>query len=58
MKAADKGSIMIRMVGGSVFLLVPAHPVSPGKRAIKRLLLLLLEGRPRQNRQPIFRVWH
>jgi len=25
-----------------VFLLVPAHPGSPGQRAIKRLLLLLL----------------
>jgi len=25
-----------------VFLLVPAHPGSPGQRAVKRLLLLLL----------------
>jgi len=33
---------MIRMVGGSMFLLVPAHPGSPGQRAVKRLLLLLL----------------
>ena len=34
--------MMIRIVGGWVFLLVPAHPGSPGQRAIKRLLLLLL----------------
>ena len=33
--------MMIRMVGGWVFLLVPAHPGSPGQRAIKRSLLLL-----------------
>jgi len=32
--------MMVRMVGGWVFLLVPAHPGSPGQRAIKRLLLL------------------
>jgi len=31
--------MMIRMVGGWVFLLVPAHPGSPGQTAIKRLLL-------------------
>jgi len=30
--------MMIGMVGGWVFLLVPAHPGSPGQRAIKRLL--------------------
>jgi len=34
--------MMIRMVGGWVFLLVPAHPGSPGQRAVKRSLLLLL----------------
>jgi len=39
MEEADKGLMMIRMVGGSVFLLVPAHPGSPGQRAVKRLLL-------------------
>ena len=33
--------MMMRMVGGWVFLLVPAHPGSPGQRAVKRLLLLL-----------------
>jgi len=33
---------MIRMVGGWAFLLVPAHPGSPGQRTVKRLLLLLL----------------
>jgi len=39
MEEADKDWMMIRMVGGRVFLLVPAHPSSPGQRAIKRLLL-------------------
>ena len=34
--------MMIRMVGGWMFLLVPAHPGSPGQRAVKRLSLLLL----------------
>jgi len=34
--------MMIRMVGGWVFLLVPGHPGSPGQRAVKRLLSLLL----------------
>jgi len=38
---ADKDWMMIRMVGGWMFLLVPAHPGSPGQRAVKRLLLLL-----------------
>jgi len=42
MEEADKGWVMIRMVGGWVYLLVPAHPGSPGQRAVKRLLLLLL----------------
>jgi len=41
MEEADKDWMMIRMVGGWVFLLVPAHPGSPGQRAVKRLLLLL-----------------
>jgi len=35
--------MMIRMVGGWVFLLVPAHPGSPRQRAVKQLLLLLLQ---------------
>ena len=39
MKEADKDWVMVRMVGGGVFLLVPAHPGSPGQRAVKRLLL-------------------
>jgi len=39
---ADKDWMMIRMVGGWVFLLVPAHPGSPGQRAVEQLLLLLL----------------
>jgi len=30
--------MMIRMVGEWVFLLVPAHPGSPGQRAVKQLL--------------------
>ena len=34
--------MMIRMVGGWVFLLVPAHPGSPGQRAVKRLLLFVV----------------
>jgi len=42
MVEADKDWMMIRMVGGCVFLLVPAHPGSPRQRAVKRLLLLLL----------------
>jgi len=40
MEEADKDWMMIRMVGGYVFLLVLAHPGSPGQRATKRLLLL------------------
>jgi len=41
MEEADKDWMMIRMVGEWLFLLVPAHPGSPGQRAVKRLLLLL-----------------
>jgi len=41
MEEADKDWMMIGMVGGWVFLLVPAHQGSPGQRAVKRLLLLL-----------------
>jgi len=40
MEEADKDWMMIRMVGGWAFLLVPAHPGRPGQRAAKRLLLL------------------
>ena len=40
MEEADKDWMIIRMVGGSVFLLVLAHPGSPRQRAIKRSLLL------------------
>jgi len=43
MEEADKDWVMIRMVDGLVFLLVPAHPGSPGQRAVKRLLLLNYE---------------
>jgi len=42
MEEADKDWMVIKMVGGWVFLLVPAHPGSPGQRAVKRLLLLHL----------------
>jgi len=39
-KLINKDWMMFRMVGGWVFLLVPAHPDSPRQRAIKRLLFL------------------
>jgi len=39
MEEADK-NWMIRMVGGSMCLLILAHPGSPGQRAVKRLLWL------------------
>jgi len=39
MEEADKDWMMIRMVGEWVFLLVPAHPGTPGQRAMKQLLL-------------------
>jgi len=38
MEEADKDWMMIRNAGGWVFLLVPAHPGSPGQRAVKRSL--------------------
>jgi len=41
MEEADKDWMMIRMVGGWMFLLVLVHPGSPGQRAIKRLLARL-----------------
>jgi len=41
---ADKDWMMIRMVGGWVFLLVPAHPGSPGQRAVKRLLCVVYKS--------------
>jgi len=40
MEEADKDWVMIRMVGGCVFLLVATHPGSPRQRAVKQLLLL------------------
>ena len=42
MEEADKDWMMIRMVGGRVFRLVPAHPGISRQRAVKRLLLLYL----------------
>jgi len=42
MEEAGKDWMMIMMVGGWMFLLVPAHLGSPGQRAVKQLLLLLL----------------
>jgi len=41
MEEADKDWMMMRMMGGRVFLLVLAHPGSTGQRSVKRLLLLL-----------------
>jgi len=41
MDEADKDWMMIRMVGGCMFILISAHPGSPAQRAIKQLLLLL-----------------
>jgi len=38
LEEADKDWMMIRLAGGWMFLLVPAHPGSPGQRAAKRLL--------------------
>jgi len=35
MEKADKDWMMIRMVSGECFLLVLAHPGSPGQRAVK-----------------------
>jgi len=42
MEEADEDWMVIRMVGGWMFVLVPAHTGSPGQRAVKWLLLLLL----------------
>jgi len=42
MEEADKDWMIIRMVGGWMFLLVPAQPGSAGQRAVKRLLWLML----------------
>ena len=39
MEEAGKDWMMIRMVGGWMFLLVPVHPGIPGQKAVKRLLL-------------------
>ena len=41
MEEADKDWMTIRMVGGWVFLLVMAHPGSPGQRVVKWLLCVL-----------------
>jgi len=41
MEEADKDWVMIKMVGGWVFLLVPAHPGSPGQRAVKRFVVVI-----------------
>jgi len=42
MEEADEDWLVIRMMGGLMFLLLPAHPGIPSQRAVKRLLLLLL----------------
>jgi len=41
MEEADKDRMMILMVGGWMFFLVPAHPGSLEQRVVKRLLMLL-----------------
>jgi len=41
MEEADKDWMMIRMVGGWVFLLVPAHLGSPRKRARKTTVVVV-----------------
>lgn len=43
MEEAGRGWVMVRMVGWSVFLLVLAHPGSPGQGAVKRLLLCVYD---------------
>jgi len=45
MEEADNDWMMIRMVGGQVFLLVLAQPGSPRQSAIKRLLLFVYGAR-------------
>jgi len=42
MEETDKDWMIIRMVGGWMFLLVLAHSGSPGQKAIKRLLLCVV----------------
>jgi len=42
MEEADKDWMMIRMVGGWVFLLVPSHPGSPRQRTVKRSLCVVV----------------
>ena len=42
MEEADKDWMMIRMVGGLMFLLVPAHLGSPGQRAVNKTVVVLL----------------
>ena len=42
MEEYDKDWLIFRLVGGWMFLLVLAHPGSPGQRVVKQLLLLLL----------------
>jgi len=43
MEEVHKGCLMIRMgVSGWMFLLVPAHPGSPGQRAVKQLCVCVL----------------
>jgi len=42
MEEADKDWMMIRMVGGLMFLLVPAHPGSPRQRAVNSCCCVLL----------------
>jgi len=42
MEEADKGWMMIRMVGGWMFLLVPAHPGSAGKGLLYKTVVTVV----------------
>jgi len=50
MEEVDKGCPMIRMgVRVNVFFLVPAHPGSPGQKAVKRLCVKMGRKFPRRD---------
>ena len=44
MEEADKDWMMIRMVGGSVFILVPAHPGSPRTKGRNTVVMAALRS--------------
>jgi len=43
MEEADKDWMMIRMVDGWVFLLVPSHMGSPGQRGRKAVVVVVVD---------------